>query len=151
MMLGMNSALYIICGNMPVLCLYISISISYLVSTLAENGELDAEVTQGVQSGWKNWKRVSGVLCDKRMNVKIKWKVYRTVARPALVYGAETWALKEAQEDKLEVAEMRMLRWMYGVTKLDNIRHERIRGTTTVGEITQKFRERRLKRFKRKT
>ena len=42
MMLGMNSALYV-CGNMPVLCLYISISISYLVSTLAENGELDAE------------------------------------------------------------------------------------------------------------
>ena len=41
-------------------------------STLAEDGELDAEVTHGVQSGWKNWKRVSGVLCDRRMNVKIK-------------------------------------------------------------------------------
>ena len=48
------------------------------------------EVTHRVQSGWKNWKRVSGVVCDRRMNVKIKGKVYRTVARPALVYGAET-------------------------------------------------------------
>ena len=28
---------------------------------------------------WKNWKRVSGVLCDRRMNVNIKGKVYRTV------------------------------------------------------------------------
>ena len=26
--------------------------------------------------------------------MKIKGKVYRTVVRPALVYGAETWALK---------------------------------------------------------
>ena len=65
---------------------------------------------------WKNWKRVSGVLCDRIMKVNIKGKVYRTVARPALMYGAETWALKKAQENKLEVAEMRMLRWMCGVT-----------------------------------
>ena len=50
---------------------------TYLGSTLAEDGELDAEVTNRVQSGWKNWKRVSGVLCDRRMNVKIKGKVYR--------------------------------------------------------------------------
>ena len=44
---------------------------TYLGSTLAEDGELDAEVTHRVQSGWKNWKRMSGVLCDRRMNLKI--------------------------------------------------------------------------------
>ena len=60
------------------------------------------------------------------------------------MYGAETWALKKAQENKLEVAEMRMLRWMCGVTKLDKIGNERIRGTTKVGEITKKVQERRL-------
>ena len=60
-------------------------------------------------------------------------------------HGAETWALKKAQEKKLEVAEMRMLRWMCGVTKLDKIRNERISGTTKVGEITNKVQERRLK------
>ena len=47
----------------------------YLGSTLAEDGELDVEVTRRVQSGWKSWKRVSGVLCDRRMNVKINGKV----------------------------------------------------------------------------
>ena len=52
---------------------------TYLGSTLVEDGELNAEVKQIVQSGWKNWKRVSGVLCDRRMNVKIKGKVYRTM------------------------------------------------------------------------
>ena len=61
---------------------------------------------------------------------------------------AETWALETAQERKLEVAEMRMLRWMCGVTRLDKIRNERTRGTTKttkVGEITKKVQEMRLK------
>ena len=35
--------------------------------------------------------------------------------------------MKKAQEKKLDVAEMRMLRWMSGVTKLDRIRNERIK------------------------
>ena len=118
---------------------------THLGSTLAEDGELDAEVTHRVQRGWKNWKKVSGVSCDRRMNMKINGKVYRTVVRPALMHGAETWALKKAQEKKLEVAEMRMLRWMCGVTKLGKIRNERIRGTTKVGEITKKVQEIRLK------
>ena len=103
---------------------------AYLVSKLAEDGELDAEVTHRVQSGWKNWKSVSGVLCDRKMNVKIKGKGYRTVVRPSLMYGEETWVLKKAQGIKVEVAEMRMLRWMCGVTKLDKIRNERIRVAT---------------------
>ena len=94
---------------------------------MAEDGELDAEVTHTVQSGWNNWKRVSGVLCDRRMNVKITGQVYRTVLRPALMYGAEAWDLKKGKENKLEVAKMRMLRWICGVAKLDKklIRNER--------------------------
>ena len=40
---------------------------------------------------------------------------------------------------------MRILRWMSGVTKLDRIRNERIRGTTKVGKISKKVQESRLK------
>ena len=43
------------------------------------------------------------------------------------------------------VVEMRTLKWMSGVTKLDRIRNERIRGTTKVGEISKKLQESRLK------
>ena len=44
--------------------------------------------------------------------------------------------MKNVQENKLDVTEMRMLRWMSGVTKLDTIMNERIRGTTKVGKLT---------------
>ncbi len=62
-----------------------------------------------------------------------------------MMYGAETWAVKKGHEKKLDVAEVRMLRWMSGVTKMDRIRNERIRGTTKVGEISKKVQESRLK------
>ena len=34
--------------------------------------------------------------------MKTNGKVSRTVVRPALMYGAETWAFKMAQEHKLD-------------------------------------------------
>ena len=37
----------------------------YLGATMANNGDLDAEMTH-IQPGWRNWKRVSGILCDRR-------------------------------------------------------------------------------------
>ena len=81
-----------------------------------------------------NWKKCSGVLCDKKMPVKLKGKVYRTVVRPAMLYGAETWATTKRQESRIEVNEMRMLRWMCGVTRKDKIRNEHIRGTDSIRE-----------------
>ena len=42
---------------------------------------------------------------------------------------------------------MRMLRCMCGVSKLDKITIERIRGTSKVGESAKLFQERRLKLY----
>ena len=91
-----------------------------------------------IQAGWKNWKRVSGILCNRKISLKVNGKVYKTVVRPPMMCGAETWPVKKAQEKKLDVAEMRMLRWMSGATKLDGSKNEIIRGTSKVGDISKK-------------
>ena len=93
---------------------------------------METEITKRVGAGWMNWKKCSGELYDKRMPVKLNGKVYRTVVRPAMLYGAETWATTKRKESRIEVNEMRMLRWMCGVTRKDKIRNEHIRGTTIV-------------------
>ena len=92
----------------------------------------------------RNWKKCSGVLCDRRMPVKLKGKVYKTVIRPAMLYGAETWATTKRQEKRIEVTEMRMLRWMCGVARKNKIRNEHIRGTTRVAQASKNITERRL-------
>ncbi|XP_013775770.1 uncharacterized protein LOC106460599 [Limulus polyphemus] len=119
----------------------------YLGFYVASNGTLDSEINHRIQSGWrnwKNWKNALEVLCDNKISARVKGKVYKTVVRPAMMYGAEAWPIKKAQEKKLEIAEMKMLRWMCGVTRLDRTRNERIRGTTKVVEISKKVQERRL-------
>ena len=60
----------------------------YLGTSIEEEGGMETEILKRVGAGWMNWKKCSGVLCDRRMPVKLKGKVYRTVVRPAMLYGA---------------------------------------------------------------
>ena len=61
--------------------------------------------------------------------MRIKRKGCKTAVRPAMKYRAAIWAATKVQDRKLDVAETRMLRWMYGFTKLDRIRNDIIRQT----------------------
>ena len=59
---------------------------------------------------WINRKRISGALCDRRVNVKLNGKVYKRVVRPTLEYGVDTWAVKKVHEKKMGVAGVIMLK-----------------------------------------
>ena len=119
----------------------------YLGSTITVDGSEEREVTRGIQAGWKNWREVSGLLCDRRMPVKLKGKVYETVVRPAMLYGMEETPIKKVNEKRTNVAEMKMLRWMSGVTRRDRIPNTRMRGTLKVAELSKKVQETRLRWF----
>ena len=58
-----------------------------------------------------------------------------------LLYNLGPTATTRGQEARLEVNEMRMLRWMSGVTRRDKIRNEHIRGTTRVVQASKKITE----------
>ena len=61
------------------------------------------------------------------------------MVKPALIiYTGRDMGIEEGTGNKLDVSEMRMPRWMCGVTKLDKIRNARIRRTTKVGEPQRK-------------
>ena len=117
----------------------------YLGSTVHSNGECGREVKKRVQAGWNGWRRMSGVICDRRVPARVKGKVYKVAVRPAMLYGLETVALTKRQEAEMEVAELKMLRFSLGVTRMDKIRNEYIRGTAQVGKFGEKTREARLR------
>ena len=75
----------------------------YLGSTVSKDGRCEEEVKRRIQVGWMSWRKVSGVLCDRKLSVKVKGKMYKSVVRPTMLYGMETVAVTERQ---MEVAEL---------------------------------------------
>ena len=49
----------------------------YLGSLVDEGGDVEREINCRIQAGWKGWGEVSGVLCDRKMPVKLKGKLYK--------------------------------------------------------------------------
>ena len=57
----------------------------YLGSTVQNNGECGREVKKIVHAGWNGWRRIAGVICDRRVPARVKGKVYKVTARPAML------------------------------------------------------------------
>ncbi|XP_035834121.1 uncharacterized protein LOC118482649 [Helianthus annuus] len=91
----------------------------YLGSFVQRDGELDSDVAHRIQA-----------------------------VRPAMLYGTDCWAIKKSQARKTEVAEMRMLRWMCGHTRLDRIRNEVFRERLGVCRISDKIKDGRFRWFR---
>ncbi|VFQ89320.1 unnamed protein product [Cuscuta campestris] len=116
-------------------------------SEVEADGELDADVGHRVGVAWAKWRLASGVLCDPKISLRMKGKFYRSVVRPAMLYGAECWAVKKTHVHRLHAAEMRMLRWMCEKTRLDRISNEVIRRQVGMAQVEDKLREARLRWF----
>ena len=82
-----------------------------------------------------------------KMPVKLKDKFFKTIIRPALTYGSECWAVKKKYENNLNSAEMRMLRWARGKTRLDHIRNEDTRKAADVKPVETFLENKRLNWF----
>ena len=81
---------------------------------------------------------------DKVEKETLMW--YRHVQQPRGFVNTIVQLCTEGtrQDKRIEVTEMRMLRWMCGVTRKDKIRNEHIRWTTRVAQASKKITERRL-------
>ena len=53
--------------------------------------------------------------------------VYNAVVVPLLVYGCVTWLLKDRDKTRLHPTEMKVLRGVVGVTRLECVRNKAIR------------------------
>ena len=97
--------------------------------------------------GWLKWRAAIEVLCDRKFPSRLKVKFYRVAIRPALLYGTGYWSTKKILEHKMEVTEMRMLRWMCDKTMVDRIKNYECREKLRVASISAKMRENKLRWF----
>ena len=117
----------------------------YLGSLLEESGGCSKEVQLRISKAWRKWREVSGVVCDKRMTIPLKRKIYTSVIRPVLLYGLETAALRKEEERALARTEMRMLRWICRISLREHRTNDDIRKFIKVSPVSEKVKEARLR------
>ena len=59
----------------------------YLGSITQSLGDLDREIGNKIQSEWNNWMMITGVVCDKRVPIKLKGKIHKAMVRTVMMYG----------------------------------------------------------------
>ncbi|KAI5717346.1 hypothetical protein M8J77_004248 [Diaphorina citri] len=119
----------------------------YLGSMIDKEGTCKSDVLNRIQIAWNKFRSMTGVLCDRKMPVKLKGKIYKSVVRPALLYGSECWTMYKTYSNKLSTTETRMLRMSGGVTLKDRIKNIYIRGSFGVRAIEEKLEEKQLRWF----
>ncbi|KAL0833035.1 hypothetical protein ABMA28_001153 [Loxostege sticticalis] len=96
---------------------------------LCLSGNLDNNLQHRIAAAWLKWREVTGVTCDSRMPIKLKGLVYKSVIRPVLTYGSETWAVTKKHVQTIQ------------------IRNEYVRGSLGMRDVADKLQENRLRWF----
>ena len=61
------------------------------------------------------------------MGIKAKKCLYEGVIVPTALYGAEAWSMRSAERWKVNDLEMKCLRSLVGVSRMDRVRNEEVR------------------------
>jgi hypothetical protein len=65
------------------------------------------------------------------MHKETKLRIHNITAKVTFKFGSEAWVLRKREERSLEAAEMKFLRQLHRITKLDKEKNQCIRGKKT--------------------
>ena len=83
---------------------------------------------------------MEGVTGDRHIPGKLKGKVLNACITPAYLYGVETMAMTETQQQRLQVCENNCVSRIAGVKRIDKRRMEELREEVGVKEgLTRKL------------
>jgi len=82
-----------------------------------------------------------GDILGKKMNKGTKLRIHNITAKTALKFGSEAWVLKKREVQRLEATQMKFLRHLLGITKLDKEKNQCIRGKTGAQNIVEEIKQ----------
>ncbi len=94
------------------------------------DGKPEREVRRRAQVGANAWRAVEGVMVDRRISKRLKGM--GTCVAPACLYGTETLAMTELQQQRRQVCENNWVRMIAGVKRADRRRMVELRKETGV-------------------
>lgn len=96
-------------------------SFVYLGSSLNNKNVISHEIERRIMSGNKAFFANLKLLKSQLLSKRIKLKLYKSLIRPVVTYGAETWCLSNDDCRKLKVFERKIVRRIYGAKQVDGL------------------------------
>ena len=75
---------------------------------------------------------LKSVLSNRGLGIKAKKCLYEGVSVPTALYGAEAFVMRSAERLKVNVLEMKCLRSLVGVSRMDRVGNEEVRRRTGI-------------------
>lgn len=115
----------------------------YLGVNIAESGRQDKEINDRIEKTMKLYHIMNKTFIGKQeISKETKINVFKSIFRPILTFGCESWVLTQRMKNKLQAVEMKFLRRIRGVTKMDRLKNVKIREELKI-QSTLDFIERR--------
>jgi len=111
----------------------------------ARTGGCDREIMIRLDKANSAFGRLGRILASRSISTSVKVRLYESLVLPVLLYGAETWPMKQTFTKKLEAAHHRWLRKILRISWKDKVTNERIRQLTQQPQIEDVIRERRMR------
>ena len=114
---------------------------TYLGININERNLQQAEITSRITKYNNNFRLLYPMLKDNFVPKESKVLIYTTILRPILIYGSEAWSLTSKTKSTIQAAEMKVLRLIRGVTRMDKLRNTKIQeelGVTPILDIVEK-------------
>ena len=89
-------------------------------------GGCKAAVKERARISWVKFRQCRELLNSKRFLLKLKGTVYQSCVRSAMLYGSETWCLRENEMAILRRTERAMVRALCGAKLMDKKRTEHL-------------------------
>ena len=109
----------------------------YLGVTVSDTNDTRLEVIHRITKFNNNLRLLYPLLKDRNTPKGVKTLIYTSILRPILAYGHESWTLTSKTRSQIQAAEMKVLRLIKGVTRLDKLRNENIRRELHVEDILE--------------
>ena len=87
--------------------------------------------------GHRAWRALKSVLSNRGLETKAKKCLYEGVIVPTTLYGADAWCTRSAERRKVNVLEMKCLRSLVGVSRMDRVRNEEVRRRAGIERVSE--------------
>ena len=111
----------------------------YLGSQICSDGDHETDVNNRIQKATTAFKRLhQGIWKTRDISLKTKFRVYRALVEPIVLYGAESWTLTPRIKERLDIFDRECLRTILGISWKDDISNDELREKSKEQALSEK-------------